>query len=289
MKYALCTISFRHQLISFSDLVRYALRHRFDGIELWGVHALNLYQYERESTREQLDKLQGGGLRVSMISDYFDISPEADFSNTLARCAQLIEAAGLFGVKRLRSFAGQRPSAELSDAERFQAVERLRQLCDLCQAGGIHLLLETHPNTLTDTVDATLALLAELDHRNARINLDFLHVWESGTDPIDGFERLKPWVDHFHLKNVTSARDLHVFHPHNVYSASGSRSGMVPLRAGALDYRAIIREIEPTGLYASLEWFGSKPLSVLQDELKWLRSSHREGSDPAFCKLLSSL
>lgn len=278
MKYALCTISFRHQLISFAELIRYALRHRFDGIELWGVHALSLFQFEREATKSQLDRLQDSGLSLSMISDYFDISPEADFSHTLDKCAQLIEAAEGFGVKRIRTFAGQRSSMELSGAERLHAVERLRLLCDKCEASGIHLLLETHPHTLTDSIDATLTLLHELDHRNVRINLDFLHVWESGTDPIDGFEQLKPWVDHFHMKNVTSARDLGVFHPNNVYSASGSRSGMVPLRAGALDYRSIIQQIGPTELYASLEWFGAKPLSVLQDELEWLRRLQEEGA-----------
>jgi hypothetical protein len=161
-----------------------------------------------------------------MISNYFEISSEADFAHTLDKCTQLIKAAEGFGVKRIRTFAGQCSSEELLVAQRIQAVERLRKLDDLCETSGIHLLLETRPHTLTDSIDATLLLLHELDHRNVKINLDFLHVWESGTDLIDEFECLKPWVEHFHLKNVTSARDLGVFHPHNVYSASGSRSGM---------------------------------------------------------------
>ena len=37
MKYSLCTISFRHQLISFTDIVQFAYENGFEGIELWGL------------------------------------------------------------------------------------------------------------------------------------------------------------------------------------------------------------------------------------------------------------
>lgn len=42
MRLALCTISFRHHLVSIGELARFARGHGFDGIELWGVHARNL-------------------------------------------------------------------------------------------------------------------------------------------------------------------------------------------------------------------------------------------------------
>ena len=41
-------------------------------------------------------------------------------------------------------------------------------------------MLETHPNTLTDTLPSTIELLEEVNHPNLKINLDFLHIWESG-------------------------------------------------------------------------------------------------------------
>lgn len=55
MKYSLCTISFRHQLISFTDIVQFAYKNGFEGIELWGIHAQNLYTQEREVTEKQID------------------------------------------------------------------------------------------------------------------------------------------------------------------------------------------------------------------------------------------
>jgi 3-dehydroshikimate dehydratase len=278
MKYSLCTISFRHQLISFADIVRYAIHHRFDGIELWGIHAHNLFQTDRTAFFEGLTQIRDHGMCISMLSDYLDVSSEAVFAQTMEQCARLIEIAQSLGVQRLRTFAGRQSSRSMLPGEREKCTERLRRLGDVCKANDMYLLLETHPDTLTDCVDSAIRLMKELEHDHVRINLDFLHIWESGTDPVAGFRQLRPWVDYFHLKNVTSARDLDVFHPNNIYSASGNRCGIVPLRAGVLDYRAIIKEIEHTELFASLEWFGGKPLSILQDELEWLRCIHREGA-----------
>lgn len=280
MKYALCTISFRHQLISFAELLRYAGHNQFNGIELWGIHALNLYEHERESTEDQLEDLADQGLEISMISDYLDISTEAVFTQTVKKCAHLIEVALWLGAKRIRTFAGQKSSSDLSLLERAAYAKRLQLLGDLCQAHQVHLLVETHPLTLTDNVESTLELLSRIKHNAIGINLDFLHIWESGADPLEGYRQLKPWVGNFHLKNVSSIHELSVFHPHNVYSATGSRQGMVPLQSGIIDYRPLIREIEKTELYASLEWFGPKPLCALKDEISWLRHCHNEELHP---------
>ncbi|MDF2670573.1 MAG: 3-dehydroshikimate dehydratase, partial [Paenibacillus sp.] len=134
MKISLCTISFRHQLISFSDLVSFAIKERFDGIELWGVHALSLYECERENTPRQLQRLQEHNSCISMISDYLDISSDRDTGAALEKCAQLIEAAKWFGVNRIRTFAGHKASKDVSVKERKQYVSRLRDLCELCKA-----------------------------------------------------------------------------------------------------------------------------------------------------------
>ena len=39
---SLCTISFRHQLMSIEQVADWARAQQFHGIELWGIHARNL-------------------------------------------------------------------------------------------------------------------------------------------------------------------------------------------------------------------------------------------------------
>ncbi|EJS12786.1 3-dehydroshikimate dehydratase [Bacillus cereus VDM062] len=276
MKYSLCTISFRHQLISFTDIVQFAYENGFEGIELWGTHAQNLYMQERETTEREIDYLKDKNLEVTMISDYLDISLLADFQKTMEKCEQLVTLANWFNTNKIRTFAGQKGSEDFSEQERKEYVERIRMICDLFAPHNMYILLETHPNTLTDTLPSTLKLLEEVNHPYLKINLDFLHIWESGADPVDSFHRLKPWIQHCHFKNISSAEYLHVFEPNNVYAAAGSRVGMVPLFEGIVNYDEIIREVRDTDHFASLEWFGHNAKDILKEEMKVLTNRKLE-------------
>ncbi|QWH11685.1 sugar phosphate isomerase/epimerase [Bacillus mycoides] len=276
MKYSLCTISFRHQLISFTDIVQFAYENDFEGIELWGTHAQNLYIQERETTEREIDYLKDKNLEVTMISDYLDISLLADFQKTMEKCEQLVTLANWFNTNKIRTFAGQKGSEDFLEQERKEYVKRIRMICDLFAQHNMYILLETHPNTLTDTLPSTLKLLEEVNHPYLKINLDFLHIWESGADPIDSFQRLKPWIQHYHFKNISSAEYLHVFEPNNVYAAAGSRIGMVPLFEGIVNYDEIIREVRDTDHFASLEWFGHNAKDILKEEMRALTSRKLE-------------
>ena len=204
-----------------------------------------------------------------MISDYLDISLSANFEKTIEKCKQLITLANWFHTNKIRTFAGQKGSKDFSVQERKEYVKRIRKISDLFAEHNMYVLLETHPNTLTDTLPSTLELLEEVNHPNLKINLDFLHIWESGADPIDSFHRLRPWIQHYHFKNISSADYLHVFEPNNVYAA-GSRVGMVPLFEGIVNYDEIIQEVRDTNYFASLEWFGHNAKDILKEEMKIL-------------------
>ncbi len=251
MKVSLCTISFRHHLISIEDLAPWASAHRFEGIELWSIHAANLRSRPEYGERW----LRRFGLHVSMLSDYLPLDGNAEELRRKldASCA----LARHWGAMKLRTFAGTTASAATSRTERGAVVARLRAACELVHSHGLRLLVETHPGTLADTAASTARLIAEVAHPALRINFDVLHVWEAGDDPSAVIAELRPHVGHLHLKNVSSRELLDVFAPANVYSASGSRNGMVPLFEGAFDYRTFLARwaLDPE-LEASLEWFG---------------------------------
>lgn len=270
MKYALCTISFRHQLIGFKDVVRYAREQHYEGIEIWGVHAHHLYEHARLNTGLELRSMAADGLHISMLSDYLDITSQSAFPQTLAKCDQLIRLAQWLGTTRIRTFAGNTASILLSPEKRAGYVERLSKLCERCRQQGIQLLVEIHPNTLTDSMVSTRSLLSESGANHLRLNFDVLHAWEYGGDLIAHYNELEPWIDYFHLKNVSSLQAVHVFEPNNVYAASGNRTGMVPLQEGAIDYTTFLKHIAHRDCYAALEWFGPAPLSVLKQEIEWL-------------------
>lgn len=268
----LCTISFRHHLISLPELANWASAQGFDGIELWGVHARHL------ADQPELDGrwLQGRSLTVPMISDYLPL--EGSEADAIRHTRDLCRLARHWRAPKVRTFAGQQGSAGMSADRRRQITRRLRMLAQCVADEGLSLMLETHPGTLADTVDSTLTLLAEADHPALGVNFDVLHVWESGADPCAALDQLAPWVQHCHFKNIGHYRQLGVFAPANVYSPAGCREGMVPVLDGACDYRPLLSALanrqrrsgsEPLDI--SLEWFGPDSYNVLAGDLRRLR------------------
>lgn len=267
MNLSVCTISFRHHLISLEQLARWAKAHQFQGIELWGVHAKNL----GERPEHGIAWLRANGLRVSMLSDYLPLG--GDRQRAIDKAESLCRLARVWNTEKVRTFAGDVASASVSREERAAWVVRLRELCEVAAAHGLLLVVETHPNTLADTRESTLRLLSEVYHPALRLNFDVIHVWESGVDPLRSFRELEPHIAHVHLKNVSAREALSVFSPANVYAPAGDRSGMVRLFEGAYDFEHFLRALMSEHprrwreLDASLEWFGPDALPTLSHDL----------------------
>lgn len=263
MKLSLCTISFRHHLQSIDQIAHYAQTNGFQGIEIWGVHAKNL----AEDIHYGSEWLSSYNLETTMLSEYLPL--DAPLPVLMTEMQKLCAMAHRWGTKKIRTFAGTKGSADISRLERIELVSRMKMLCKMAEAEGQMLLVETHPNTLTDNPSSTLQLIEETDHSALRVNFDVLHIWESGVDPIFALKQLRPYISHFHFKNIQSRSQLGVFAPNNVYAAAGSREGMVSLFEGAVDYKMFLREASNLmEMDASLEWFGPNVKDILTKDSK---------------------
>lgn len=274
VKYNICSISFRHELVSIQQLIRFAKAEGFSGIELWGVHAAALFRNDPEEIPRIVNEMQARNINVSMISDYVQLNaPQDQWTNAERKWQTLITLALLFRTDKIRIFAGNQASAAAIMEERMLCINRLRQLAEYSSRFGVYLVIETHPDTYSDTLESTIRLLNDVDHDHVRINLDFLHMWEVGCEPLDAYRALKPWIVNYHMKNVATRDSLDLFSPCNVYSPNGIRSGMTKLADGMIDYTSIIKylESEQTPHAASIEWFGDEPHRLLHEEMTWLK------------------
>ena len=276
MKYSVCTISFRHQLISLERIANWAKAHQFDAIELWGVHAKNLCQ-SADFTAESLAEKD---LSVSMVSDYLPLDGNLEISLESAKALCTITRS--WGAKKLRTFSGNKPSAGMNAIERDACTQRLREYCKVAADYDIDLIVETHPNTLADTLESTLKLIEEVNHPALRINFDVIHVWEMGSDPIFALDQLSPLIQHMHFKNITQRHLLNVFSPGNVYAPAGNRVGMTPLFEGEYDFKQFLSylmkesSIPWQNMDASLEWFGPDVFATLDNDRKALAKFETE-------------
>ena len=263
MNLFICTISFRHQLVSIEELVNWASANHFQGIELWGIHAKNL----SDQPDYNKDWLQQKGLRTTMLSDYLPLFSEG--KTLFYATQQLCRLCKHWGSTKIRTFAGEQSSASTGQQQRQQLVQRLRDICDWLQDDKLDLVIEAHPNTFADSVTSIQYLFEKVNRPNLKLNFDVLHIWESGAEVLEALRTLAPHINHFHLKNISAADKLDVFSPPNVYAAAGKREGMVPLFEGAVDYKAFFDylhsqpQLQLSDIDASLEWFGHQSKSVL--------------------------
>tara|TARA_B100000809_G_scaffold256313_1_gene296087 strand:+ start:864 stop:1772 length:909 start_codon:yes stop_codon:yes gene_type:complete len=278
MNLSVCTISFRHQLISIQQIACWAAANNFSRIELWGIHAKNLINSDYKPLRVDnslglnapIEHPSDLGLPISMVSDYLPLSGRQDIA--VEKTVNLCELSNFWNCSKLRTFAGDKGSIDISVDERKQWTMRLRNLCEIAADHGIKLVAETHPNTLTDTLASTLQLLEEVDHSALKINFDVIHVWEAGDNPQTAFMQLQDLIVHMHLKNIEKHSMLDVFKPGNVYAPAGSRDGIVNLFDGAFDFKSFLRfvdensKLELNSLDTSLEWFGHNTLETLQSD-----------------------
>ncbi|AXT40305.1 sugar phosphate isomerase/epimerase [Alteromonas sp. BL110] len=264
MNLSVCTISFRHQLISIAEIAKWSVANSFQGIELWGAHATNL----EDQPLYGKEWLSSYSLRATMLSDYLPLFEERDA--LYFKVHRLCRLAKHWGATKIRTFASNEASSDITEDKRHLLFERLKLVCDWLSDYDLNLVIETHPNTYADSVASTIELFEGVNKKNLQLNYDVLHVWESGADVIASCELLAPYINHFHFKNISSSKHLSVFAPDNVYAAAGSREGMVPIFDGAVDYQGFIEHLyskpQLRNIDSSLEWFGNDCKNVLSHD-----------------------
>ncbi|GAA5146875.1 sugar phosphate isomerase/epimerase [Microbacterium pseudoresistens] len=97
------------------------------------------------------------GIAVASYGSYFRAGAGEEI-------APWLDAAEALGADRVRVWAGSVGSAEATPEERAQVASRVADAALAAAERGLTLALEYHGGTLADTPQATLRLLAEVDH-----------------------------------------------------------------------------------------------------------------------------
>lgn len=153
----LCSVTFRQ--LSVDELVRAAAQAGLESIE-WGAgDGEHLDPHDLDQAAAVGERTRAAGLAVASLGGYFRCRPEED-------AGPLLEAAQAAGAPRVRVWAGTNGSADADRAERDRVADVLREVAERAEAHGIHVALEYHGGTLTDTPESARALLQQVDHPN---------------------------------------------------------------------------------------------------------------------------
>ena len=85
-----------------------------------------------------------------------------------------------------------------------RALERLREAGDTADRYGVVLVLQTHPDLVTNG-DVGRRTMERLDHPAVRVNFDTgnIHYYNPNVDAVTELEKVLPWIASVHLKETS--------------------------------------------------------------------------------------
>lgn len=173
----------------------------FPAVELWQGHFGGLGPDGLADLRESCRNL---GLAVPVLAPYFSFTRgPARLEDSLRDAEAVLSAGAVLGVKKIRTFVDCGPDglsgARAGAADWQVAGAGLRRLCRLDPA--VEFVVETHDNTLADSVPSIRRLFDMVAMPNLRLNFqaneDFL-----ARGFLASLEDLYPLVSHMHWQQV---------------------------------------------------------------------------------------
>lgn len=207
------------------ELFPLVTRAGYKACEIWQHHLTNRCQ---DDDPELAAEARRNGLHVAAIGAYPILHlQDAERGAEMSRLVRLLDAADLFGAEIVKVFCGRTASENLSADDRSRSIAFLNELLDRGRDHGVLITAETHANTLADSADACLALIADLDSDRFKLCFQPFAMLDTA-QTLAEFDRLKAHVAHIHLQ-------------------ARGEDGFCLMKDSPLDHRALLRAIRESG------------------------------------------
>ncbi len=255
MRLAVITDEVSQDLQKVLELVR---KFEVDGIEVRSVWNKGPHELSA-SDIAQIKKLTADfGMVVCSIASPFlkcDYGDEAQYHEHLDILRRCLDLANELGAPLVRIFTFWRKPPFPSWDE---IVEKLMPAVQLVEGTNLVLGIENEPSTMATNAHKVVEVLTRLNHPQVKA------VWDPGNDIFDpdrevpypdGYETIKPWIVHIHLKDGR-------------WNAKEQRFEPLPIGEGEVDYlgqfRALMRDGYQGFLSLETHW---RPTTQLPEDI----------------------
>ncbi len=159
IKSGMCSVSFRNK--APEGIIALVVEAGLDGIE-WGGD-VHVPPGDLENAERVGRLTRAAGLEVASYGSYYFAFDQP--GDPLADFAPVLDTAMALGASVIRIWAGSFAIEATPDYFKT-VVKQSRRLAAVAEERGIKVAYEFHPNTLTETLDGTLALLRAVEHPN---------------------------------------------------------------------------------------------------------------------------
>lgn len=236
-----------------------AREYRLDGVEIRSVWDRPPQALDRRDVAEIKRLVDQSGLRVCSIGSPFfkcDIDSAEECKEHLGILERCIALADALGAPVIRGFTFWRKGDLESHWQRI--LDHFPEPVRKIERAGLILGIENEHSTFIGTGRNLARFLAEVDSAHLRAVWDpanSVHDLEGNEVPYpDGYEAVKAWTDHIHIKDVAKDQDGKPF--------------PVCLGDGVIDLKGQLRALERDGYkgFVSLEthW---RPKALSEEEL----------------------
>ena len=143
------------------DIIRLCVENRLSAVE-WSENA-HVLPDDPQGAALLRQKTEDAGLKIAAYGSYYRLGENENPAETFQK--SLVSAKTL-GAPVIRIWAGKKPSAEVGEEEFSRLAAEASLIAGLAEQTGIQAAFEWHKNTLTDTNESAVRLLALAAHPN---------------------------------------------------------------------------------------------------------------------------
>jgi 3-dehydroshikimate dehydratase len=204
LKSSFCSIAYRNsQNLTIETILEQIQKAGYDGIELWWPHVEKLSKSQLSELRASA---QQKNLSFSMLSPYlgnFNL-PMTNRDEMIERTKITSETAVALGIPLLRTFAGwtcECSSLTASPEYWRYNLDGFKEMGRIADAHGLNIAIETHDQSLADSVDGVLRII-DAGGPRLKVNLQLDEIASNSKlpDGIAVYQKLKKHMVHMHTQ-----------------------------------------------------------------------------------------
>ena len=175
-------------------------------IELRGVWGRNVLDLSPPEVRRVQEAARQAGIGFSAVGSPIGKVPLAgDFDEERERMRRALDYASLLEAPFVRIFSYYVPAGDDAARYRGQVLDRLGELVALAEPTGVRLAHENEREIYGDTGDRVRDLLESIGSPAFTGIFDFANFVMCGEDVYRCWQRVRPYITYFHVKDAVAA------------------------------------------------------------------------------------
>lgn len=195
----------------FNRITEFAEQHGYTGIEVRGIQReMDLVKSSifssAEARKATMRRMKQKGLQFVGLgsSSTLHFSEAAQRAKQLDEGRRFIDLAAQINCPYVRVFPNNFPKDQEKQATMDLITRGLQELGNHAKGSGVTVLMETHGD-LVWAADI-LQIMEAANHPQAALVWDVTNMWTiTGEDPVEVYQKLKPYIRHVHVKDATKS------------------------------------------------------------------------------------